>query len=133
MYHFSSGCTQETNTVTELVLRSAPRQAAQSELRNALSQQVRRFIARRHRPRLACKHDGFEPAVMARPQRARALIEFDLVALADARLPAAARMPASSAAGRFDFLFAGVEQAIDLPGQGLHLFASIGLRRQGVR
>ena len=70
---------------------------------------------------------------MARPQRARALIEFDLVALADVACPPPQECPLHRPRAVSIFLFAGVQQAIDLAGEGLRLFVSIGLRRQGVR
>ena len=56
----------------------------EAEPRDAVGEQARGLLARHHRARLACEHDGVEPADAARPQRRRALIEFDLVRLADA-------------------------------------------------
>src|SRR5258706_15969460 len=47
---FLSGPAQETGPVAELDLRLAPRQAAQSELRDAVSQQTRSFLAAPHSP-----------------------------------------------------------------------------------
>ena len=75
---------QETDPVAELDLRLASRQAAQSVFCNAVSQQTRSLLARHHRPGLVCEQDGVEPADTARLQRTCALIELDLVILADA-------------------------------------------------
>src|SRR5262249_25025055 len=79
-----SGHAQETDSVAELDLRLAPRQATQSKLCDAAGQQTSSLLARHHSPGLVCEQNGVEPADTARSQRTCALIELDLVFLADA-------------------------------------------------
>ena len=75
---------QETDPMAELDLRFAPRQAVKSPLRDAFGQKTRRFLTRHHSERLACEHNGVEPADTARPERACTFVEVDLVFFADA-------------------------------------------------
>ena len=79
-----SGRAQEADTVAQLELRLAPRQAAHAELGDALGQQARGLLARRHGTRGRGKDDGVEPAHTTRPQRGCTRVEVDLVRLADA-------------------------------------------------